>query len=911
MSPFRGLTLVSAPPGFGKTTVVAEWLQGIEQPFGWLSLDEDDNDLVRFFAYLIAALQNIDPSIGRAVLARLQEPLPPVETLIALLVNDLAVMNQDAVLVLDDYQNIYLEAVHQALALFVSSKPANIHVLLLTRQDPPLPLAKMRANGELVEIREADLRFSKPEATTFFKLRLKLDLSAEAVESLDERLEGWAAGLQMAELAIQAHLSPINPGDVEVFIQKFRGDDRYVIDYLMDEVISHQPGEIREFLLNTSILERLHAPLCDRLVGEQRITAELDPKVAWGSSNSILEHLERANLFLAPLDNKREWYRYHHLFADLLRYRLQIEHPERPPELHRCASGWHAEHGDASEAMKHALAIPDYPLVADLAEQFMLQMTGSSQLNTYLSWIRRLPDELVFQRAYLCAGCAWVYILTQQLKIAERYIEAGEAALPRYERIYSAPDKRWISSDEVRGNLIAIRSFADRLRGDLPAAINHAQHALKTLPEEALAVRCSAALNLGMLRMDCGELEAARQALVQAYEIAQKSGENVYVAISALSLLGGLATSQGKLGEAERYFQRAIAYGSEKASQAVPIPSLGILHGWMVLLHYHRNKLRLAQEHMEILLASAEQFGVPEVLIRAWLYQALLHQGNGDFASAEVWLQRAEELMQQHPPQALVQAEWILFRGDQFLRGGELDKTERLLETQAVRQEDLGNPPPPISDEYRQLLARLGAYIHLGRLRLSQGKTDQASLIFDRVIALAETGYYFNILLEALVYQALAMSSMKKRMAPAKSGVAPAMEVLERALSLAAPEGYLQVFLNAGAALTNLLRQAIALGIQPGFAQRLLERLKEQEIRQIHVPYPHLAPASQKTVEQLTERERQILRLLAAGLTSTQAANELVISTSTARTYIKNLYQKLDAHSRGEAIDKARELGVL
>ncbi|MCX6032756.1 MAG: LuxR C-terminal-related transcriptional regulator [Chloroflexi bacterium] len=934
----RPVTLISAPAGFGKTTVVAEWLhdsagekgsRGAEEQgmlssaplppcspaqTAWLSLDEGDNDPVRFFAYLIAALQNLDPALGQAAQALLMaQPPPPIETLVATLVNDLTGRAAATALVLDDYHLIHSDAVHQALRFLVEHQPPNLHLILVSREDPPLPFSRLRVRDQIVELREADLRFTPEEAAAFLTRTMGLSLAPTAIADLAERTEGWIAALQIAGLSLQ------NRRDAEAYIAAFRGDDRYVMDYLMDEVFDRQPPEIQDFLLQTSILETLCGSLCDALLwkraeeqgsrgaGEKRnarVASPLPPCAPAPPAQAILEHLDRANLFLVPLDNRREWYRYHRLFADLLRYRLQRSYPERLPELHRRACRWYAEAGDSDEAMRHALAIPDPTLAADLAERYLLHLIGSSRIVTYLGWIQRLPAEIVRGRAYLAAGCGWATVLVNQPEAALSYVNSGEIALPHYEPVVSAPEGRQITRAEVAGNLAAIRSYADRLRGDLTGAVEHARQALAALPAEADAIRCAVALNLGLLHLDDGELEPARQALYEAFEAARRSHTNAYAAVSALSQLGGIAAMQGKLREAEGFFQRAVRYGADEAGVAASAPGVGIAHGWLMWLHTQRNELPAAQEHLDRVLEAAGQMGAPATTARATIYQALLAQRRGELDAATVWYAQAEELLRAHPSGGLIQTEWTAFRGQLHLLQGDSAAAAGLLAAQGLKPGDLEEQPT------RWLRPRLAGYVLLARVLAARGASQQADGLLERVSALAERIPNTEALLEALALHATLHGDTSRGLAS-----------LARALNLAAAEGFVAPFLAAGEPLVKLLRRAISDGIQPGFAQHLLAQLAEEERRRAiagHVPGASEVPAksrdsggTSRLIEPLTDRERQVLRLLAAGLSSTEVAEELVISVSTARSYIKSLYGKLDAHSRQETIERGRRFGLL
>jgi LuxR family maltose regulon positive regulatory protein len=888
--------------------LLAEWraAAGREAAVAWLSLDASDDDPARFLDGLIAAMETARRGLGEsaALLLRSGQPVAP-EAILSALINDLSAASNDLprglALVLDDYHVISNPAVHDILAFLLAHLPLLLHLVILSREDPPLPLAKLRVRGQLTEIREGDLRFTATETATFLAQTMGVRLAEADIADLVAHTEGWAAALQIAGLSLQ------NRSDPKTFIAAFRGDDRYVMDYLMDEVFSRQPPGIQEFLLQTAILETLCGSLCDAVLGRgereqgnllSRSPAPLPPCTP---AQAILEYLERANLFVVSLDNRREWYRYHHLFADLLRYRLQRVCPERLPELHRRACRWYADAGDPDEAMRHALAIPDPTLAADLAERYLLQMIGSSRIVTYLGWIQRLPAEIVRGRAYLAAGCGWATVLVNQPEATLNYVNIGEAALAHYAPVSSAPEGRPITEAEVAGNLMAIRSYAARARNDLAGAVEHAQQALATLPAEADAIRCAVALNLGLLYLDSGELEPARQALYEAFEAARRSRTNTYVAVSALSQMGGIAAMRGKLREAESLFQRAVRYGADEAGPPVLTPASGVIHGWLMWLEYQRNEIAAAQAHLDRVLQAVGQLGVPEATTRAFLYQARLAQCRGELDSAEAWLARVEELARTQPIQGLVQAEWVAFRAQHALLRDDPASAAALLEAHGLKADDLMQRPAS------WLRPRLAGYVLLARILAGQGASQRADAVLEQVCLIAEAIPDVEVLLQALARRAAIAQSLH-----GNSG--RALPYLARALNLAAAEGFARPILDAGGALVKPLRQAIMEGIQPAFARKLLADLAEEERRRAttaHVPGASEAPDTSRSVEPLTDRERQVLRLLAAGLSSNEVADELVISVSTARSYIKSLYGKLDAHSREEAIERGLKYGLL
>jgi LuxR family maltose regulon positive regulatory protein len=592
-----------------------------------------------------------------------------------------------------------------------------------------------------------------------------------------------------------------------------------------------------------------------------------------------------------------------------LRYRLQREALAFVPDLHRRACRWHVQTGSPDEAMRHALAVPDHDLAADLAEQYMVRMIGSSRLGGYLAWIEPLPDELVHERAYLCAGCGWAYLFTHQLDLALCYAEHGEAALPRYVPVSNSSDGRRISREEVRGHLAAIRAYALRESGDLAGAIDYARRAQEALPPEALSIRCVVALTLGELHQVRGEIVEARQALGEAVKLAEASGENPYVALGATAALGSIALMQGKLNEAEELFERATRYGSSESGALLPVPAARLVHGWLALLHYQRNEIDAAQGHLDRVLEAAEQKGDPQATIRVYLYRSLLDQCRGALDSAETWLQQAEQDMRDHTLRDELQTEWIVFRTKLHLARGEVGAASRLLAAHGVRATDLDGQQIPGRVQGHQPEERLQRYLLLAHVLLAEGAPDQASELLDGICALAQDRPDVAVSLEA--------SSLRAGIAYVyQRDPARALVCLERTLDLAAPEGYVRPFLNVGPLLVMSLRQAIVEGIRPAYAQRLLAALDDQTrqlgaARRSSSSPERVASGATALIEPLTQRERQVLRLLAAGLSSTEVEEELVIAISTARSYIKNLYGKLDAHSRDEAVELGVRYGLI
>jgi LuxR family maltose regulon positive regulatory protein len=880
----RRLTLISAPAGFGKTTLLSEWIGAIERPVAWLSLDEGDNDPARFLAYLVGALQEVNEAIGQPSQSFPRSPqMPPAmpapqtdvqvnEAPVAALINDIVETATPLVLVLDDYHLIHAAPIHQATQFLLEHQPPQMHLVISTREDPLLPLSRLRARGQVVEIRAPALRFTVEETTTLLNSTMGLHLSPQALATLEARTEGWIAGLQLAALSLQ------ESENTDAFIAAFAGDDRHVMDYLIEEVLGHQPREIQDFLLHTAILNRLSAPLCDAVLSDLPTSA---------SSQSVLERLDAANLFVVPLDNRREWYRYHRLFADLLRCRLRREHPGRLADLHRRASTWYEQAGDVEEAIHHAFAIPDVPLAVRLVEQYGARMLNDGRIVTCLNWIRQIPDDVICAHPYLCIGCGWAFVLTGQVELAERYVQAGEAALPAFEPLYVASEGRVITRAEARGDLTAIRAYCARLRGDSAGVLELSQRALEHLADEDYTARSAVALNLGLLHLENCDWDAAQAAFVEALDTALKSEGNVSVAVSALSLQGDVLTFRGELQQAAERYRRAIEMEVEGTGVSAPILAICTAHFGLAEIHLQRDETAAATAHLEKVQELAQQTGSGEMVDDVYyLLRSRLALAADDLLQAQAFLDRTGEPAQS-PRGEHHDARLAAARGELCLARGDVEAAARFI---AAR--DLPGEPTA---------RRLPEYLLLARLMLAQGQSDEALALLERLVAAAEASRYAVALIEATILQALAHHLRKNN--------AQALHHLERALTLAEPQGYVCPFLRIGKPVDNLLRRAITQSVRVEYAQEVLAAFAAQARRGGTSPMPD--DAISPLYEPLTERERQVLRLLAAGLSSTEAAGELVIAVSTARSYIKTIYRKLDVHSRDEAINRARQLGLL
>lgn len=666
------VTLVSAPAGFGKTTLVSDWLHQLKaegrglsaarevkkfhpsafspHPFkvAWLSLDEADNDPTRFLTYLVAALQELDPNLGQAVEGLLQSPQPPLlETLITTtLINEITTAMPTFVLVLDDYHVINAQPIHDALTFLLDHLPLQMHLVIISRADPALPLPRLRARAELSELRATDLRFSPTEAGLFLNQIMGLALSTDEVMALEQRTEGWIVGLQLAALSLQG-LSPANKHN---FVTTFAGDDRYIVDYLLEEVLQRQSLEIQTFLLQTSILEHLSGSLCDAVLSRgaevqgSRGVVDIFPllprspasRPPLSNGQEMLDYLERANLFIVPLDNRRQWYRYHQLFAELLRYRLQETQPDQVPALHRRASEWYRRNGFEAEAVKHALATADFEQAAHLIEQIAQTLLAEGGLITVQSWLKALPDEIIRARPRLGLYHAWALLWTAQLEAAATWLQDVEAEL--------GDD----ASDPLGGEIAALRAYIALFRGDFFRSIEYSQQALEQLPQKDLYLHAVNAICLGSACRLSGQVVAAGQAYREVGRYGQMA-EQIVMTLFSLGYLVHVQMIQGNLHQAAETYQQALqaaeAWHPQRGRQLSP---LGIAFIGMGKVLREWNDLEAAAHHLREGIDRCRQWGgLTETVLVGSIALAQVLQAQGDGAGAFDVLQQAERFGQQ------------------------------------------------------------------------------------------------------------------------------------------------------------------------------------------------------------------------------------------------------------------------
>ncbi|WP_088284323.1 LuxR C-terminal-related transcriptional regulator [Kineosporia sp. A_224] len=860
------VVLVCAPAGFGKTTLLAQWLAEQEAPplgrrAAWLSLDRGDDDPVTFWTYVVTALRSVAPEAGADALALLGDGGPvQIRLVLTTLLNDLAVPGGEVVLVLDDYHLVEAREVHEEMAFLLEHLPPRVRLVLAGRADPPLPLARLRARGELVEVRAADLRFTPDEATAYLVGVMGLPVTARDVAALDDRTEGWIAALQLAALSMQGR------EDVSGFVAGFTGDDRYVVDYLVEEVLQRQPPAVRDFLLQTSVLARLTGPLCDAVTGQQ-------------GGRAALEALDRGNLFVVPLDDHRRAYRYHHLFGDVLRARLAEESPDLVRTLHRRASDWYAGNGDPAEGIRHATAAQDFDRAADLVELAMTDARRTRQEAALRHWIEQLPAGLVRARPVLANGLAGALLSTGEVEGVERHLRDAEQAL--------ADDPRARDEQELRrvpAGIAVHRAGLALALGDPAATVAHARRALELLEADHHIARGAATALVGLASWVTGDLDAAVTAYSGCLVSLERAGHASDVLGCSLSL-ADIQVTQGRLREARRTYEQALRL--RPPDGAPPLRGTADMLVGLAALHLEHDDLAEAERLLTQAEALGEHNGLPQNAYRSRVVRARLLQVQGDPAGALALLGEAQrryvgDMSPDVRPVAAVRARALLAQG-------------RLAEVlDWVRGRDLSvDDAPDHLREYehvtlaRALLARHGA----------DGDGDAlaaATTLLDRLAAAAEAGGRTGSLVEVLVLRALA--------ARAGSDLRGALEPLGRALALAGPEGYVRLFLDEGPPLAALLRSAAGRGPASGYAARLLAAGGTD------APRP---PARQGLVEPLSDRERDVLRLLATELSGPEIAGELVVSLNTVRTHTKSIYAKLGVNSRRAAVRRAQELDLL
>jgi LuxR family transcriptional regulator, maltose regulon positive regulatory protein len=854
----RKLILISAPAGFGKTTLVSEWAAGCKRPVAWLSLDEGDNDPTCFLTYLVAALQTVAPKIGVGVLGilqALQSQPPPIELLLTTLLNELTTISDNFILVFDDYHVIETQSLNQALTFLIEHLPPQLHLAIVTREDPNLPLARLRVRGQLTELRAADLRFTPAEAAEFLNQVMGLNLSAEDIAALETRTEGWIAGLQLAAISMQGDK------DSASFIKSFTGSHHFVLDYLLEEVLQKQSASVQAFLLRTSILSRLCGSLCDAVLRAPSV-----------SGQETLEYLEHANLFIVPLDNERRWYRYHYLFAELLRQRLGKT--KEFAELNLRASQWHEENGDLGAAFHHAIAAGDFVRAAVLAEAAWQGMNESFQMAAWLGWVKKLPEEVIRIRPVLCT------LIGRAFTDAGKP-EASELRLQDAERCLDGFDVTNESQLKPLPAIIALaRAYNAQVQGNFAKTVKYTELALQLIPENDFYRRSQAISTLEVTHWASGNLESAIRGIGDLMESMTQLGNHVFVVASAFAV-ADLLVGLGRLSEAERTYQDALQLAAQHGPEAEHITAHH--HLGLSMIYRQWGDDTLAAHHLK----RAAELGLQTTLVD-WLYrwhvaQAQLKEAAGNLETALALLDEAKRvyihtLVPDLRPIAALKARI-------YLKQGRLDKVRAWVAERGLS----------LADEVIYL--HEFEYLTLARLEIAN---PQVNALLARLLQAAEAQKRWGSALDILLVQALAHEAQGNR--------PQALAELKRALSLAEPEDYISIFVDEGEPMVLLLSEAAAHGIMPDYAAKLLAAIKVEDQKSKDKPdHPTAIPLS----ETLSERELEVLRLVAQGLSNREISERLFLALNTVKGHNQKIFDKLQVQSRTEAVARARELGLL
>jgi LuxR family maltose regulon positive regulatory protein len=889
----RRLTLVAAPAGYGKTTLLCEWLKHLEIPVAWITFDEADNDPGRFLQYIIVALQTIQPGIGESVLAVLQSPQLTINqlrisNLMIALVNEIAEIPHACFLVFDDYHTLEDQGIHQAVTFLLDHMPEKISLVIATRADPPLLLTRLRARRQLLEVRSDDLRFSEGEAAAFLQQVMNLGLQDQEVEILVNRTEGWIAGLQMAALALQEHSDPAR------FIRDFSGRERFVIDYLFEEVLCRQPGYIQTFLLQTSILEGMTGPLCDAVLEKQESEeASFPPEQDFSppSGQQILEHLDRTNLFLVPLDNERCYYRYHHLFADLLRHRLHRSFPDLVPSLHSRAAEWFEKQGSISDALDHRIAALDFNHATRLVEKYGYTFFYQGNFHQMLVWLQKIPKEIILAQSWLCIIYSWVLVFTGKISEGKFYLEAAQTSLSSSDETTSPRIMRQF------GQIAAINEYLCTFNLNTAGIIHYANQALQYLPPDDLPIRCMVEYSLSTAILLTDEVTLAEESLLKAASLGKESG-NTLIAVGALCTLAQVCVRRGELHRALSIFQEAANLAKDERGRSLPVVSE--IYMGMGGLYFEWNDLNTSEKDLLAALEIGTLYSNTDLIIISLGFLSRVRIAQGDLDAAECLLNEINNIDKQKGRDLGISI--LVFWLRYHLAKGDLAMASRL-----VKQQDW-------QLEGKSIYAWSIAFITYSKFLYLQGRCKEAyTLLEECLVKLRSCGLELPII-RALIIQASISDSQGEH--------ALANDKIEEALSLAEAEGYIRTFVDEGEPIRSLLTHIRTKIVQksrvddPTYLHRL--SYVDQLLSAFH------SPASEKTikpssvnltplilVDQLTEREVEVLQLIAAGLSNKEIAEKLFLSVGTVKAHTSSIYRKLDVPGRTRALAKAREIHVI
>ena len=853
----RRLTLVSTPPGFGKTTLLSSWVERLEMPSAWLSLDEGDNDLSKFLDYLAAACRAASPDSAVPAPA-FPGPLRERSAgILTGLINTLARLPTSFVLILDDYHFISETAVHEALLYFLDHLPPTAHLVISSRADPPFPLARLRARGEIVELRQDDLRMRDDETAAFLSRRMGIDLPENDLRALTEYTEGWIAGMQLAAVSMP------KPEMRSEWIRTLAGGNRFILDFLMEEVWHRQPAEIRQFLLRTSLPDRFSAELSDALTGAS-------------GGQAMLDRLEQANLFITPLDPQRTWYRYHRLFADLLRHRLQQEHQEEVPGMHRTAAAWFEARSLMEEAVEHSLRIPDYERAIRLIQIEAESTLIRGSIATFLRWLDRIPAEILDRYPMLCIYQAWAFVQGGRTvsEVEERLRAAGKNDL----------------DPATAAKVTAVQALVEYIRGDTQHSIRLAGQALENLQEDSIFLWSIAALSLGSSRLAEGDMDGG----LRIYsEIARKAAAAGNPSISAMALVGSakLLIRQGKLHEASSLCRKAVSLGTDAQGNASPAVGLALIA--LGDLEREWNRLDAAEQNLLQAVRLLRDW-TESRLVDANLILTRIRCSRKDWTGASEALQEARNAARHTRVTEVDDMAVDMLQAQMDIQLGNWEKVRDWIRERHVDQDrgaadviSRGNPDDLHMRKYEHLA--------LARYYILRDKPAKALALLDSWLPELERQQRSDLLLQLFILKALAWQ--------AAGDLSKACLHLLHALKIAEPEGYLRLFADEGAPMARLLREIITRGLSPDYAGRLLAAFSPAERGEADGPpgKPNL----------LSKREMEVLTLIADGLANSDIAGRLTLSPGTVKVHIRNIYEKLGAKSRTQALAKAKASGLL
>lgn len=831
----RRLTLISAPAGYGKSTLAADWLKSLDIQTAWLSLDEGDNDPVRFLSYVVHAIRQVLPEVGNAALGMLQSPkLPPPEMLLTPLLNEIDGRRTPLILVIDDYHLINNASIHPYLAFLIEYQPQQMHTVIASREDPPLALHRMRARGQLLEVRQENITFSMDETIDFLDKALEQRLSANNIEAIRQRTEGWVTGMQLLALSLRKQV------DANTFIQTFTGSDRFVLDYLFEEVFNLQTEDVQEFLIKTSILDHLSAGVCEAVTGRE-------------DSGELLRQLDQANMFILPVDQTETWYRYHHLFLDLLRQRLRVQKDVCEQELHSKASQWYQNEGYLEKAVHHALAGKEWERSAGLIEEASDLLLKQGAVTTVIRWFRMVPLVVIHGDPHYCLTYAWPLLLVSMVKEADELLCIAE---------------RTAGENQVLlGEIAAAQAFSEQVKGNEAHMVERSELALSLLPKTDLSSRGVVAMNLGIAYWHSGEMEKTEEVLQEALSIFQQT-DNKYGEVTSLFFLGRVYGVRGQLGRLCDYMKRITGL-------PLRIPIMVLAHLDLGLAAYEVNDLKACEEHLEKGLEILGPGGNQEFLIGVLMQKVRLKLAQHDTEAALEVMQRIKKIGATQKIPQRTQARLDGYMVEIAIVSGDLKQADRLVEQTTACGD--------AHSFYR--------FLNLSRIRLlmAKGKMDAASRLLEKMCQqVQQMGWGYGLIVVRIMQALTALDNEA------------AVKYLSDALTLAKEDKFIRSFVDQGGALVPLLREAARRGVTPAYVGEILAAFEAEG--DAGLP---------DHVEALSKREMEVLRLLAAGMTNAQIAEQLVVSVSTVKSHVHHICGKLGAENRTQAVVCAQEFGIL